>query len=357
MQLVRSRDVCCAARFDRLRHRARRHRRNAAPCANPNALGVSRVMTVSARDMPLIGSHDYGVTLPLAAGEVVLTFDDGPQRPTPTQCSRRWQTNACRRSFSWSAAKPAPIPNWPGRSVPPATPSAPTPRTTCCTACRPTAQPGDRRRHRVGRRRARRTRALAPFFRFPGLFRTAEAEQLLRARGLMAGASMSTPMTGRGSARPHARPHTGGAGEAARRHPLMHDVQPKTALTLPTLLRELKARGYRIVHVVPAGASAVRTFSPAHRRSRGCKRRPSPRAARAAPEPSRAGRTPARHPRPFAWPRRPRPVRGDLYRKSASLGPLSALLLVTRGRFCWIGRGGSDGPLLRPDQVPARQVL
>src|SRR5688572_20530591 len=54
---------------------------NAAPCANPNALGVSRVMPVSARDMPLIGSHDYGVTLPLAPGEVVLTFDDGPLSP------------------------------------------------------------------------------------------------------------------------------------------------------------------------------------------------------------------------------------------------------------------------------------
>ena len=36
---------------------------------------------------------------------------------------------------------------------------------------------------------------------------------------------------------------------------LMHDVQPKTALMLPALLAELKARGYRIVHVVPSGGS------------------------------------------------------------------------------------------------------
>jgi len=33
---------------------------------------------------------------------------------------------------------------------------------------------------------------------------------------------------------------------------LLHDIQPATALALPTLLAELKARGYKIVHVVPA---------------------------------------------------------------------------------------------------------
>ena len=32
---------------------------------------------------------------------------------------------------------------------------------------------------------------------------------------------------------------------------LLHDIQPATALALPELLRELKTKGYRIVHVVP----------------------------------------------------------------------------------------------------------
>src|SRR6187401_2585314 len=35
---------------------------------------------------------------------------------------------------------------------------------------------------------------------------------------------------------------------------LLHDIQPATALALPELLRELKTRGYRVVHVVPRGA-------------------------------------------------------------------------------------------------------
>ena len=33
---------------------------------------------------------------------------------------------------------------------------------------------------------------------------------------------------------------------------LLHDIQPRTVTALPRILREMKARGYRIVHVVPA---------------------------------------------------------------------------------------------------------
>src|SRR5262249_48141598 len=34
---------------------------------------------------------------------------------------------------------------------------------------------------------------------------------------------------------------------------LLHDIHPATALALPSLLNELKQRGYHVVHVVPAG--------------------------------------------------------------------------------------------------------
>ena len=39
---------------------------------------------------------------------------------------------------------------------------------------------------------------------------------------------------------------------------LLHDTQAKTAAMLPGLLRELKRRDYRVVHVVPAGALSTR---------------------------------------------------------------------------------------------------
>ena len=34
---------------------------------------------------------------------------------------------------------------------------------------------------------------------------------------------------------------------------LLHDIHPATALALPTLLQELKARGFHVVQVVTAG--------------------------------------------------------------------------------------------------------
>ncbi len=37
---------------------------------------------------------------------------------------------------------------------------------------------------------------------------------------------------------------------------LLHDVQPATAMMLPRLLRELKAKGYRVVQMVPVEPAA-----------------------------------------------------------------------------------------------------
>ena len=36
---------------------------------------------------------------------------------------------------------------------------------------------------------------------------------------------------------------------------LLHDIHPATVLALPVLLKELKDRGYRVVHVVAAETS------------------------------------------------------------------------------------------------------
>ena len=38
---------------------------------------------------------------------------------------------------------------------------------------------------------------------------------------------------------------------------LLHDIQPATALALPELLRQLKAKDYRIVLVVPGKGESV----------------------------------------------------------------------------------------------------
>ena len=40
---------------------------------------------------------------------------------------------------------------------------------------------------------------------------------------------------------------------------LLHDIHEKTAVALPVILQELKARGFKIVHVVPTGADRPKT--------------------------------------------------------------------------------------------------
>ena len=49
-----------------------------APCANPDALGVSRILTVDTSRPLEVGTFDFARTLPLNDMEVVLTIDDGP---------------------------------------------------------------------------------------------------------------------------------------------------------------------------------------------------------------------------------------------------------------------------------------
>ena len=95
-------------------------------------------------------------------------------------------------------------------------------------------------------------RALAPFFRFPGLFRTTEAEQHLRSRGLMAWSVDVNSYDWKKISSGHMLNHTLADLEKRRGGILlMHDVQAKTALMLPALLR--RAEGARLSHR-PCGA-------------------------------------------------------------------------------------------------------
>src|SRR5262249_8739911 len=100
----------------------------------------------------------------------------------------------------------------------------------------------------------------APFFRIPGLIRPNVAENYIAQKGIMISStdfvaddwkhlSASEVMK-----RALTRLEQQGKGVL-----LLHDIQPSTALMLPKLLNELKRRGYRIVHVVPATPDLPKT--------------------------------------------------------------------------------------------------
>jgi hypothetical protein len=104
------------------------------------------------------------------------------------------------------------------------------------------------------------TAPLAPFFRIPGLIRANVIETYMAAHGIMIWSAdfpaddwrhiSASEVMHRALTRLEAH----GKGIL-----LLHDIQPATAMMLPALLRELKRRGYRIVHVVPATATLPKT--------------------------------------------------------------------------------------------------
>jgi peptidoglycan-N-acetylglucosamine deacetylase len=98
-------------------------------------------------------------------------------------------------------------------------------------------------------------KAVAPFFRIPGLARSDAVDSFLASRSLVTWSvdvvaddwfRRITPqqIVQRAIQRLDAK----GRGIL-----LLHDIHPATALGLPSLLKELQAHSYQVVHVVPAG--------------------------------------------------------------------------------------------------------
>jgi hypothetical protein len=105
-------------------------------------------------------------------------------------------------------------------------------------------------------------KAVSPFFRIPGLLRQNSVEQYLAAHGDMTWsvdflADDWTHINNKEVARRAiSRIEARGKGIL-----LLHDIQPATALAFPEILSELKARGFKIVHVVPATADRPKTVA------------------------------------------------------------------------------------------------
>jgi peptidoglycan/xylan/chitin deacetylase (PgdA/CDA1 family) len=223
-------------------------------CNNPNALGVSRTITVDARMTPAVGREDYANTLPLAPREVVLTFDDGPRPPYTNRVLKALADQCVRATFFMLGRQASAHPDMvrqvraAGHTIGTHTQNHPMHRMSPQRAAIEISGGIDSVGNALGSRRA-----LAPFFRFPGLYHTAAAERYLRARGLMTWSididsydyHRTSPQYMLDRVLANLERRKGGIL-------LMHDIQPKTALMLPTLLAQLKARGFRIVHVVPA---------------------------------------------------------------------------------------------------------
>jgi peptidoglycan/xylan/chitin deacetylase (PgdA/CDA1 family) len=229
-------------------------------CLNPDALGTARTLAVDPAVFDRVGTMQYRGTLPLRPGEIVLTFDDGPMLPMTVSVLRSLREECVRATFfvvgRQARAHPAVV-----RQIAEETHSV----AVHSENHHLVALAGAHGIQEFDKGFASIRAALepagvdpAPFFRFPGLLNTHTVENHAKAKkvSVMSADFVADDWTGIRAehiiARGLARLREKGSGIF-----LLHDVQPALALALPKLLRELKARGYRVVHLVPApGAGA-----------------------------------------------------------------------------------------------------
>ena len=230
---------------------------SAADCpGHPDAIGTSRTIVVDPRQYPIIGTMQYGKTLPLEDHEVVLTFDDGPLPKYSNQILDILAAHCAKATFFLVGRQANDNPEGvrkvrdAGHTVATHTQNHPTGMDRL---------PLDRSRQEIEQGIASVTAALAdgtapaPFVRIPGLRTNDGIEEFARSKGLQVWSADFPADDWRdvSAARVYElaikRLEAKGKGIL-----LLHDIQPRTVAALPRILHELKARGYRIVHVVPA---------------------------------------------------------------------------------------------------------
>src|ERR1700736_4853324 len=230
---------------------------SAADCpGHPDALGTSRTLVVDPREHPRIGTMQYAETLPLRDREVVLTFDDGPLPRNSNQVLDILAAQCVKATFFIIGRMAQAFPEGvrklhdAGHSI----------------GAHSQNHPLNMNRMSIERAKQEidegiasvktalgSDAALAPFFRIPGLSRAETVEDYLASQGIQTWSAdfRSDDWRSISSSRVYELAIKR-LEEKGRGILLLHDIQARTVAALPKILHELKARGYRIVHVVPA---------------------------------------------------------------------------------------------------------
>ena len=225
-------------------------------CDNPNAIGLSRVVEIDTTGGPAFGTEHFKQYDFLRDKEVVLTFDDGPWPQNTPMVLKALKDNCIKATFfeigkhaTWRpdisrevAAAGMTVGNhtWSHKDL------AKNPYAKDIEQAKEEIEMGVSAVHMaVGG-------PTAPFFRFPDLQQPPELVAYLGTRNIAIFSTdidtfdfklrkpddvIKSAMT---------KLTKNGKGIL-----LMHDFQHNTAQALPELLRQLKAGGYRIVHMVP----------------------------------------------------------------------------------------------------------
>ena len=224
---------------------------------NPDALGTSRVLTISPSDFSRIGSMQYAQTLPLNDHEVVITFDDGPIPPYSNVILDTLASQCVKATYflvgDMARAYPSIV-----RRIYNAGHTIGTHSQNHPYAFQRLTMPGVERQVDGGIASVDAAlgdpKALSPFFRIPGLGRTSAIEGYLASKSLVTwSADVVADDWKHINAKEIVKRAVRRLEEKGRGILLLHDIHPATVLALPTLLKELKDRGYHVVQVVAAG--------------------------------------------------------------------------------------------------------
>jgi peptidoglycan/xylan/chitin deacetylase (PgdA/CDA1 family) len=231
-------------------------------CRNPEALGTRRTLVIDPSEHVRLGTMQYRESLPLNHGEVVLTFDDGPLPPYSTRVLDILASECVKATYflvgRMARAYPEVVARMHAEGHTIGTHTQNHPLTFHKISVAHAQREIDGGIASV--RAALGGSAPAPFFRIPGLLRARAIEHHLAARGLMTwSADYPADDWKRISDKEVVRRVMQRLNAQGRGMLLLHDIQPATVLALPVLLRQLKARGYRIVHVVPARPGRPKT--------------------------------------------------------------------------------------------------
>jgi peptidoglycan-N-acetylglucosamine deacetylase len=248
---------------------------SAAPCpGNAAALSTERVLAIDPANTAPIGRKQFPQTLALGDKEVVLTFDDGPWPGTTSRILDALKHECVEATFFVIGRNAEEHPELvrralaEGHTVGSHTYSHP-------LLSRLSAERGEAEidhgiaaldgvlHGKSGTASAAATAASVPstpFFRFPGFASTPALLDRLKARGIVVfGADLWASDWNRMSPERELRLLADRLDATGGGIVLLHDTKLQTAAMLPGFLRELKRRGYRIVHVVAAEKPAAMT--------------------------------------------------------------------------------------------------
>ncbi|WKL58710.1 polysaccharide deacetylase family protein [Asticcacaulis sp. ZE23SCel15] len=218
----------------------------------PDALGTARTLNISGDKGQVYGTAQHG-PLPLAKDEVVITFDDGPRPETTPRVLAALKAQCVKATFFMQGNNLTAYPDLArqvvadGHSV-----GLHSYKHDHMDQLAPADQVKDFDTTRAVAAKVL-GKSAAPFYRFPYLGETPDLMNALKVSGytvfsIDAGANDwevgETPQT----VTDRLMKNLDGKGGII----LLHDAQEVTAQAMPLILKTLKDKGYKVVHIEPA---------------------------------------------------------------------------------------------------------